>query len=60
MSNHVLQKLSDYVVSLTDLKFTGRLIVSLDFYQGGIRCASRTVEENLSIATDSCTEPNPD
>jgi hypothetical protein len=59
MSDNILQTLSDYVVSLTDIKFSGRLIICLDFYEGGIRSATRTLEESLT-ATLSCSKPNPD
>ncbi len=60
MSNNVLQILSDYVVNLTSLKFSGRLIICLDFYEGGIRSATRTLEESLTVTGTTCGKPNPD
>lgn len=60
MSNNVLQVLSDFVVNLTDIKFSGRLIICLDFYEGGIRSATRTLEESLTATVVSCREPNPE
>ncbi len=61
MRDDVLKSLSDYVVNLTSLKFSGRLTITLDFYQGGIRCATRTLEESLSVSgIVRCAEPTPD
>lgn len=60
MSFDVLKNLSDYVVNLTSLKFTGRLIVCLDFHEGGIRGATRTLEESLTVSGTICGKPNPD
>jgi hypothetical protein len=60
MSENVLQSLSNYVVSLTELKFSGRLIICLDFYEGGIRSAVRTLEESLTVSGTTCGKPNPD
>jgi hypothetical protein len=60
MSNQILKSLSDYVVNLTTLKFTGRLIVCLDFYKGGVRGVTRTLEESLTVTATTCGKPNPD
>lgn len=60
MGNNPLKSISDFVMTLTDLKFSGRLIICLDFYQGGIRSASRTLEESLTVSGTACSKPNPD
>jgi hypothetical protein len=59
LNSDPLKKVANYVVHLTDLEFTGRLIITLDFYQGGIRCASQSIEQSLSVST-TCVEPIPD